>query len=58
MVDRMHKKAEDALAKVGLLERLQHFPEQLSGGEKQRVAIARAMVTTLGYLLPMNLAAI
>lgn len=31
------------LEKVGLVERLKHFPEQLSGGEKQRVAIARAI---------------
>ncbi len=31
-----------ALAKVGLSERVQHYPKQLSGGEQQRVAIARA----------------
>ena len=33
----------DALALVGLGERLNHFPAQLSGGEQQRVAIARAI---------------
>jgi lipoprotein-releasing system ATP-binding protein len=37
-------KAQNLLVKVGLAERLHHFPSQLSGGELQRVAIARALV--------------
>ncbi len=39
------KQAEYLLAEVGLSERGQHYPSQLSGGEQQRVAIARAFVT-------------
>jgi putative ABC transport system ATP-binding protein len=38
-------KVMEALEKVGLADRMNHFPHQLSGGEKQRVAIARALVT-------------
>jgi len=38
------ERARAELALVGLSERLQHYPAQLSGGEQQRVAIARAIV--------------
>ncbi|WP_404298489.1 ABC transporter ATP-binding protein [Halomonas sp.] len=38
-------KARDWLTRVGLGERLDHLPKQLSGGEQQRVALARAFVT-------------
>ena len=42
--------ARDILGKVGLAERLQHYPRQLSGGEQQRVAIARAFVVNPAVL--------
>ncbi len=42
---------EEALRRVGLGERLDHFPAQLSGGEQQRVAIARAIAKRPAVLL-------
>ena len=38
------KKAESLLDKLGLKERLNHYPHELSGGEQQRVSIARALI--------------
>jgi putative ABC transport system ATP-binding protein len=43
--------ADDALGMVGLAERADHFPSQLSGGEQQRVAIARAIAKRPDVLL-------
>ena len=37
-------KAKNILKKVGLINRLEHYPNELSGGEKQRVAISRALI--------------
>ena len=42
---------DEAIARVGLSERRNHFPAQLSGGEQQRVAIARAIVKRPDVLL-------
>lgn len=50
-IARAPMKPEEALRMVGLGERLDHFPAQLSGGEQQRVAIARAIAKNPSVLL-------
>ena len=44
-------RAREMLARVGLAERLGHYPKHLSGGEQQRVALARAFVVRPKLLL-------
>ena len=50
-IDGVREKAAALLHRVGLGERLHHYPKQLSGGEQQRVAIARAFVTSPSIVL-------
>ncbi len=47
----LHKRAESLLSEVGLMARVEHYPDQLSGGEQQRVAIARALIASPPLLL-------
>lgn len=46
-----HRRAMEALEKVGMQERIHHRPAELSGGQNQRVAIARALVNNPAILL-------
>lgn len=50
-ITRHPMRPEEALARVGLGDRLDHFPAQMSGGEQQRVAIARAIAKRPEVLL-------
>ena len=43
-------KVRDLAKSIGLIERLNHLPWKLSGGEKQRVAVARAMINKPDYI--------
>ena len=46
-----HERVLTALERVGIADRSDHFPRQLSGGQEQRVAIARAIVTDPGIIV-------
>ena len=50
-IENAHKEAKKILESVKILERSNHFPNELSGGEQQRVAIARALIAETNLIL-------
>ena len=50
-IDKTKNKAQKILKAVKILERSQHFPSELSGGEQQRVAIGRALIAETNLIL-------
>ncbi|GAB7141133.1 ABC transporter ATP-binding protein [Deferribacterales bacterium RsTz2092] len=49
--DVAHRRAEELLVRIGLQDRLAHYPKELSGGEQQRVAVARAIMNEPSLIL-------
>ncbi len=49
--EKREKKVIEILERLGLSNRIYHYPNQLSGGQKQRVAIARALINNPKYIL-------
>ena len=49
--DEKHRRVDEAMRRMGISHRANHYPSQLSGGQQQRAAIARAIVGKPGLIL-------